>query len=61
MYWINGKEVFNGTVRQTRNYNQFNISNYRNYLRKGENGIRFEMKNTLPKRNTSFDYALTAY
>ena len=59
--WINGKEVFNGPVRQTRNYNQFNISNYRNYLRKGENGIRFEMKNTLPKRNTSFDYALTAY
>ena len=59
--WINGVEVFAGPVRQTRNYNQYNISNYTRCLVRGENEIRFELNSTLPKRNTSFDYALTTF
>ena len=59
--WINQVEVFSGPVRQTRNYNQYNISNYAKYLVRGENEIRFEMTSTLPKRETDFDYALTTF
>ena len=59
--YVNGVPVYDGPVRQTRSYNQFNISDYLNIIKEGENEISFEMTNSLPKRQTSFDFAITAY
>ena len=58
---LNGVIVYDGPVRQTRSYNQFNISDYIKDLKKGENVIDFEMTGTQPKSPTSFDFSITAY
>ncbi|MCF0176032.1 MAG: beta-galactosidase [Bacteroidales bacterium] len=58
---INGKEIFNGAIRQTRSYNHYNISDYVKYLRKGENTIEFSLTNEAPKKAASFDFALTTF
>ncbi len=58
---LNGQDIFAGQVRQTRNYNHFNISNYSRIFIKGENKITFEMKNEQPKKETKFDFMITTY
>lgn len=58
---INGVQVFEGPVRQTRSYNHFNITDYINVLKQGENKIEFEMTSTLPKRTTAFDFSITGF
>lgn len=55
--WINGNLVFNGDSNRTRQYNQFNLSNYAKYLVKGENTLKFEFK---ARNNQKFDYGLKA-
>lgn len=55
--WINGNRIFNQSVRQTRNYNQFNLSDYTEYLKIGKNTFRIECDT--PKDKT-FDYGLQA-
>lgn len=59
--FLNGTEIFGSPVRLTRNYNQYNITNYMNLLKAGDNKIRFEIRNAAPKRSTSFDYSITAF
>lgn len=58
---LNGKLIFDGPVRQTRNYNHFNISDYNHCFQQGENKIEFILKSTTPKRETIFDYSITTY
>ena len=58
---INGTVVFDAPIRQTRNFNHYNISDYVSVLKKGENSIIFEIKNEAPKKATSFDYAITTF
>lgn len=55
---INGVEVFLQDVRMTRQYNQYNISDYSSLLRKGRNTIRIEVKGT---GKMDFDYGLRAF
>ena len=56
--WLNGVEVFSQEVKQTRQYNQYNISNYCQYLRKGKNELKIEVRET---KKMSFDFGLRAY
>lgn len=58
---LNGREIFNGPVRQTRNYNHFNISDHADAFVKGENEISFEIVNETPKKDTKFDFRITTY
>lgn len=55
---INGFEVFLQDVRMTRQYNQYNISDYSSLLRKGRNTIIIEVKGT---GKMDFDYGLRAF
>ena len=55
--WLNENLVFNGESNRTRQYNQFNLSNYADYLVKGENTLKFEFK---ARNNQKFDYGLKA-
>ena len=56
--WLNGVEVFALEAKQTRQYNQYNISDYSRYLRKGSNLLKIEVKDSKKMR---FDYGLRAY
>ena len=56
--WLNGVEVFEQEAKQTRQYNQYNISDYSRYLRKGSNLLKIEVKDSKKMR---FDYGLRAY
>lgn len=56
--WINGVEVFLQDVRMTRQYNQYNISDYSSFLKKGRNTIRIEVKGT---GKMDFDYGLRGF
>ena len=56
--WLNGSKVFEQEVKQTRHYNQYNISDFAHYLRKGNNTLRLEVTDT---GKMNFDYGLKAY
>jgi len=56
--WINGMKVFDREVRDTQKYQQFNISNYVSYLKKGKNTFEIQVK---PNRKVNFDYGLRAF
>ncbi len=58
--WLNDKLVFNQGTIHTRHYNQFNVSNYSQYLRKGENELKVELQYD-SKDEKLFDFGLTAY
>ena len=58
---LNGHEVFAGQVRQTRNYNHFNLSYAAKYLKPGKNVFEFKIENRNPKQLTEFRYGLTGY
>lgn len=56
--WLNGVEIFSQEVKQTRQYNQYNISDYSRYLKKGSNELKIEVRDT---KKMAFDYGLRAY
>ena len=56
--WLNGVEVFNQNVVQTRHYNQFNLSDYADYLKVGKNNLKIEVK---ANKKMNFDYGLRAF
>ena len=56
--WLNGIEVFNQDVNQTRHYNQFNLSDYSDYLKKGMNNLIVE---AVSSKKMQFDYGLIAF
>ena len=56
--WLNGVEVFNQNVVQTRHYNQFNLSDYADYLKLGKNNLKIEIK---ANKKMKFDYGLRAF
>ena len=56
--WLNGVEVFSQEVKQTRHYNQYNISDYCHYLREGRNELRIEVQEN---KKMNFDFGLRAY
>ena len=55
---LNGIEVFNQDVRNTRQYNQYNLSDYSSYLKLGINKLRIEVK---AGGKMGFDYGLRAF
>ncbi len=58
--WLNGTQVFEQDSRQTRHYNQYNLSDYANYLLNGENELVIELENK-ENKEMKLDYGLKAY
>lgn len=58
--WINGTKVFEQESRQSRHYNQYNISDYSSYLKKGKNEFVLELESSVAK-DYRFDYGLKAF
>ena len=56
--WLNGVEIFAQEAKLTRQYNQYNISDYSRYLLKGNNLLKIEVKDC---KKIKFDYGLRAY
>lgn len=56
---LNGVKVFESDVRNTRCYNQFNISNFSYLLQKGENTLVIEVDQKAKRGD--FDFGLTAF
>lgn len=55
--WLNGHRVLDQNVRQTRQYNQFNLSDYIPYLKVGKNTLKVECD---AQNDKLFDYGLQA-
>ena len=58
--WLNGELIFNQFTNQTRHYNQFNVSNYSEFLKAGYNTLVIELKQN-DKGQKDFDYGFRAY
>lgn len=58
--WLNGTLVLEQAIRNTRQSNQINISNYAYLLRTGTNRLEVEL-NPEQKPNMDFDFGLTAF
>ena len=58
--WINGTKVFEQECRQSRHYNQYNISDYSNCLKIGKNEFVLELESSVAK-DYRFDYGLKAF
>lgn len=56
--WLNETKVFEQDVKQTRQYNQYNLSDYADLLQKGNNTLKLEVNGTT---KMNFDYGLKAY
>lgn len=56
--WLNGVEVFLQDIRMTKQYNQYNLSDYSSLLKKGKNTIKVEIQGT---NKMDFDYGLRAF
>lgn len=56
--WLNGVEVFLQDIRMTKQYNQYNLSDYSSLLKKGKNTIKIEVQGT---NKMDFDYGLRAF
>lgn len=61
--WLNGAKIYQQEVRQTRTYNQYNVSDYSNYLREGKNILEIEVITTDNNNNNgmNFDFGLRAF
>ena len=59
--WINGKKVVDLPVRNTRQYNQFNLSDYVQLLKPGQNTFEIEVVMQNNNAQMDFDFGLTAY
>ena len=59
--WLNGVKIYDQEVRQTRHHNQYNVSDYANYLKKGENVFEIEVIHDNNSNPMNFDYGLKAY
>lgn len=53
--WLNGRLVLEQDSRRTRQYNQYNLSDYMEYLRPGRNVLRFEFR---ANNNQNYDFGL---
>ena len=53
--WLNGMLVLEQDSRRTRQYNQYNLSDYMEYLRPGRNVLRFEFR---ANNNQNYDFGL---
>ncbi|MDR2920138.1 MAG: beta-galactosidase [Tannerella sp.] len=58
---LNGITIYEQWVRQTRSHNQYNVSDYSNYLKIGENVLEIEVVHDDTKNPMNFDYGLKAY
>lgn len=56
--WLNGRQVLDNTIGQTRHYSQFNVSDYSDYLKVGENVLKVKVEATKPM---DFDFGLRAF
>ena len=59
--WLNGVKIYDQEVRQTRSHNQYNVSDYSNYLKKGDNVLEIEVIHDDNKNPMNFDYGLKAF
>jgi hypothetical protein len=58
---LNGITVLDQSVRFTRHYNQYNISQFASYLQKGENVLEIEVTQKENGRDMSFDFGLIGF
>lgn len=58
---LNGITIYDQWVRQTRHYNQYNVSDYANYLKTGENILEVEVVHDDNNSPMNFDYGLNAF
>jgi hypothetical protein len=58
--WLNGTLVMEQPLRNTRHYNQVNISNYAYSLKSGINKLDVEVVSDA-RANMKFDFGLTAF
>lgn len=58
---LNGVTVLDQNTRHTRNYNQYNLSNFKDLLREGENTLEIVIEKQNGERMLFFDYGLTAF
>lgn len=58
---LNGVMVLDQKTRHTRNYNQYNLSDFKHLLRNGENTIEIVINKQSAERSLFFDYGLTAF
>lgn len=58
---LNGITICDQWVSQTRSYNQYNVSDYSNYLKPGENILEVEVVHNDDSRPMNFDYGLKAF
>lgn len=61
--WLNGIEVLNMDIRKTRTYNQYNLSDYSRFLKKGKNILEVKALHDNGNKNVpmSFDFGLRGY
>ena len=59
--WLNGVKVLDQPIRYTRNYNQYNLSDYSYLLHNGENTVEITINKQNGERSLLFDYGLTAF
>lgn len=58
---LNGVTVLDQKIRHTRNYNQYNLSDFKHLLRIGENTVEIVINKQSAERSLFFDYGLTAF
>lgn len=56
--WLNGTLVLDEEVKQTRHYNQFNLSDYSSCLKPGKNTLRITVR---ANSSSTFDFGLRAF
>lgn len=57
--WINGQVIFDQQIRYTTHYNQYNLSDFSSFLKKGENTFKIEVSQKDNKMD--FDYGLLSF
>lgn len=59
--WLNGTLVLESEIKNTRHYNQLNLSNYAHLLKLGSNTFEIEVIRQNCNSKSDFDFGLTAY
>lgn len=58
---LNGVTILEQKIRHTRNYNQYNLSDFKHLLHIGENTVEIMINKQSAERSLFFDYGLTAF
>lgn len=60
--WLNGTKILDmEDIRLTRSYNQYNVSDYAHYLKKGKNTLEIKVVHNNNPNPMNFDFGLKGY